>query len=59
MRYLALVFLVAVPLVSGQAAVWGQCKWNESLLDEADSLRRWRGMDRVNCMCIWVLLHLF
>ena len=58
MMYIAAVLFVELPVVSGQAALYGQCKWNKSLDDEANNSRRWNGMDWANYMCIWVVLYL-
>jgi hypothetical protein len=58
MIYLAAVFLVVLPVVSGQQVEWGQCKWNKSFNDDANSFRRWNFMDWTNYMCFWDVLHL-
>ena len=58
MIYIAAVLFVVLPVVSGQSAEWGQCKWNKTLDNKANSFRRWNGMDWANYMCIWVVLYL-
>ena len=58
MIYIAAVFFIVLSVVSGQVALYGQCKWHKSLDYEANSFRWWNRIYWVNYMCIWVVLYL-
>lgn len=58
MIYFTAVFLVVLPIVSGQSLLWEQCKLDEHLNDKANEFRRWISVDWAKDMCIWVVLYL-